>query len=160
MKMHAANRRGITILGAAILRLSGKDMMGNVVETQQITYVTDSSDKLFISREACIALGMITENFPTIGEVASPQTETAATLEDDQAPMSGGSGLAVNCDCPRRQLPPPLPTKPPFPVTEENRDKMQQYLIDYYKSSTFNTCEHQPLPMMKGSMSLLFTRSS
>ena len=33
---------------------------------------------------------------------------TAATLEDDQAPMSGGSGLAVNCDCPRRQLPPPL----------------------------------------------------
>ena len=150
MKMHAANRRGITILGAAILRLSGKDMMGNVVETRQITYVTDSSDKLFISREACIALGMITENFPTIGEVASPQTETAATLEDDQAPMSGGSGLAVNCDCPRRQLPPPLPTKPPFPVTEENRDKMQQYLIDYYKSSTFNTCEHQPLPMMKG----------
>ena len=23
------------------------------------------------------------------------------------------------------------------------------YLVDYYKASTFNTCDHQPLPMMK-----------
>ena len=26
----------------------------------------------------------------------------------------------------------------------------QQYLLDYYNSSTFNTCEHQTLPLMEG----------
>ena len=28
--------------------------------------------------------------------------------------------------------------------------QLKQYLLDYYSSSTFNTCEHQPLPMMEG----------
>ena len=78
MKMHAANDNGITILGAAILRFSGKDYSGNKVETRQITYVTDNSDKLFLSREACIALGMITADFPTIGETANNQSKAAA----------------------------------------------------------------------------------
>ena len=27
---------------------------------------------------------------------------------------------------------------------------MKQWLLDHYKSSTFNTCEHRPLPTMKG----------
>ena len=27
-------------------------------------------------------------------------------------------------------------------------DKLQQYLLEYYKASTFNTCEHQTLPLM------------
>ena len=42
------------------------------------------------------------------------------------------------------------PTVLPFPAIEANRDKLQQYLLDYYKSSTFNTCEHQLLPLMDG----------
>ena len=50
------------------------------------------------------------------------------------------------------QLPPsysatPKPTQPPFSATEENRQCLQEWLLDYYKSSTFITCEHQPLPM-------------
>ena len=61
-KMHAANGKGINILGAAILRLSGKSR-----ETRQITYITDNSDKLFLCREACISLGMITARFPMVG---------------------------------------------------------------------------------------------
>jgi hypothetical protein len=48
-KMHAANNKGITILGAVILRFSGKDAMGNTIDTRQITYVTDNSNKLFLS---------------------------------------------------------------------------------------------------------------
>ena len=45
MKMHAANNKGITILGATILRISGKDDQGRHVETRQMTYVTDNSDR-------------------------------------------------------------------------------------------------------------------
>ena len=55
MRMHAANKAPIKILGAAIIRLSGRAKSGKRVETRQILYVTDNADKLFISREACIS---------------------------------------------------------------------------------------------------------
>ncbi|RLC10819.1 MAG: hypothetical protein DRI57_19860 [Deltaproteobacteria bacterium] len=144
LKMHAANNKGIKILGAAILRFTGKDKNGTTLETRQITYVTDSSDRLFLSKEACIHLGMITDNFPTVGEVnIQPSTHS---VSDEQS----HSGLTSECDCPRRELPPAPPRQVPFPATMSNRDSMQQFLVDHYKSSTFNTCEHQPLPMMEG----------
>ena len=54
------------------------------------------------------------------------------------------------CDCPPRQNPPPIPTALPFPYTEENREKLEQWLLDYYKGSTFNIYQHQKLPMMSG----------
>ena len=44
--------------------------------------------------------------------------------------------------------PPTKPTQPPFPATEENRQRLQEWLLDYYKSSTFNTSKHQSLPLM------------
>ena len=53
IRMHAANGKGINILGAAILRFSGKSPYGEPRETKQITYFTD---KLFLSREACSLL--------------------------------------------------------------------------------------------------------
>ena len=64
MRMHAPNNNGITILGAAIMRFSGTSPSGQTLETRQIVYVTSDSDKLFLSRETCTALGMISEQFP------------------------------------------------------------------------------------------------
>ena len=46
--------------------------------------------------------------------------------------------------------PPPIPEKLPYPATEENREKLEKWLLEYYKGSTFNVCEHQPLPLMSG----------
>ena len=134
MKMHAADNKAIKILGATILHMSAKDTNTKVLETRQMTYITDCSDKLFLSREACANLGMIPKDFPTIGGV----TQHCDALHTD------------SCGCPRRQKPPPPPTQLPFPATEENRGKLQQHLLDYYKSSTFNTCGQQPLPLMEG----------
>ena len=65
MKMHTATYRGIKILGAIVLRLACKDEASSVVKTRQMTYITDFSDKLFLSREACTSLGIITDTFPT-----------------------------------------------------------------------------------------------
>ena len=132
MKMHAANENQITILGAAFLRFSGKTKEAKTIETRQIVYVTDSTSKIFLSREACVTLGIISQKFPTIGE------------------YSIGPSVNTLCTFPKREQPPPPPKHPPFPATTENRGRLQQYLLDYYKSSTFNTCEHQPLPMMQG----------
>ena len=66
MRMHAANKQDIKILGAAIVRLCGISKTGKQLQTRQILYVTDNADKLFISREACIALGMISKDFPQL----------------------------------------------------------------------------------------------
>lgn len=174
MKMHAANNVGIRILGAAILRISGKGPRGETYETPQVVYVTDNSDKMFLSREACAALGMITQNFPTIGESqtnsqaamntisqcvvppcsqeensnSAPQIQSQPTSSQDS--MSTSYKDSDKCKCPKRESPPPLPSALPFPATEANREKLQQYLLDRYKSSTFNTCQHQPLPHMAG----------
>ena len=135
LRMHAANNDGIKILGAVVLRFSGQSHSGQILETRQIVYVTSDTDKLFLSREACTALGMITENFPSVGEMHKGDQATGIT---QHAP----------CDCPPRQKPPPKPTELPFPAPEDNRESLQQWLLEYYKSSTFNTCEHQPLPLM------------
>ena len=51
---------------------------------------------------------------------------------------------------PGKEKPPPIPTSLPYPATETNRDKLQQYLLNHYSSSTFNVCEHQTLPLMEG----------
>ena len=104
-----------------------------------MTYITDSSDKLFLSKEACIALKMIPHTFSSMGVAPSPHTTQQAAPHEDQT---------KTCSCPRRQQLPPPPTKLPFPAVEENRVRLQQFLLDYYKSSTFNTCEHQTLPLM------------
>ena len=54
MKMHAANNNRITILGATVLRFSGKSETDKIINTRQIVYITDSSSKIFLSREACV----------------------------------------------------------------------------------------------------------
>ena len=49
MHMYAANNHGIKILGAVILRLSGPSRSGKILETRQVTYVTNDSNKFFLS---------------------------------------------------------------------------------------------------------------
>ena len=79
-------------------------------------------------------------------------------LKEKQNVLGGGGSCHTHprvhqtspCTCPRRQLPPPKPIEPPFPATEANRIRLPHWLLDYYKSSTFNKCEHQPLPLMAG----------
>lgn len=131
--MHAADNRPIPIIGALPLLITAPTTEGKLLQSRQLTYVTDTlQDTLYLSREACTDLGIISQDFPTVGHndvcAAAPHT---------------------TCDCPLRQPPPPLPTLP-FPATAENREKLEKFLLDYYKSSTFNTCEHQPLPLMEG----------
>lgn len=145
MEMHAADNKNINILGATMLHNTANGPHDQVFETRQMTYITDCSDKLFLSRQACVDLRIIATDFPTIGGITQ-HCDTA--LQHDKA--SPDTSLASPCDCPRRQRPPPPPQTMPYPATEDNREKLQQYLLDYYKSSTFNTCEHQPLPLMEG----------
>ena len=139
LKMHAVNNNGIKILGAAILRFIGEDQNKNQVETRQITYITDCSDKIFLSREACTSLRMITPNFPMVGETTL-NSANSASISGDQA------SIPPDCTCPRSELPPPMPKELPCPPTTAKRASLQQFPLKHYHSSTFNTCEHQPYP--------------
>ena len=62
MQMHAANNNGIKILGRLELHFSGITGDGKRLKTCQIMHITDTSNKLFLSKEACITLGMISPN--------------------------------------------------------------------------------------------------
>ena len=140
MQMTAANNKGIEILGAIPLRITGVSPTGSPITTRQIIYITPVTNRLFLSKLACIRLGLISSTFPTIGETLG-MSDT--TVQPDPLTQE-------KCQCPRRTMPPPPPTTLPYPPTEENRGKLEQYLLEYYKSSTFNVCEHQTLPMMAG----------
>lgn len=142
MKMRAANQNAIRIVGALILRITGPTQSKQSKTTRQIVYFSHSTDKFFLSMEACRALGIIPRTFPSIESAMIDSSvlgsDTANNFDEDC------------CNCPPRQTPPPLPTSLPFPATEKNREKLERWLLDYYKSSTFNVCEHQKLPMMSG----------
>ena len=63
--------------------------------------------------------------------------------------LGNNSGPVAECGCPIWVEAPP-PPELPFPSTEENRKGLREFLVDYYRSSTFNTCQHQALPLMHG----------
>lgn len=107
---------------------------------QSSCYVSRKIGKAFLCREALVALGAIPASFPTV-PVSWPQ-DSLTTVENEYK----------QCSCPKRtNLPPPIPTKLPTGIapTDENVPILKQWLLDFYSSTTFNTCEHQPLPMMK-----------
>ena len=83
--MHAANSSGITILGAIILRFSGTSPSGQTCEIWQIVYITNDSNKLFLSQETCTALRIISGNFLTVGEAPQPSTANEPRRPSDAA---------------------------------------------------------------------------
>ena len=133
MSMRAANERDIQILGAIIVKLSCASEQEKLYNTRQLLYITNAIDKVFLSREACIDLRLISKKFPTVGE----QDDTMDC--EDNALHSANSDII--CNCPRRKMPPPMPSSLPYPATEANRKNLESYLLEYYKASTFNMCE-------------------
>lgn len=139
MKMRAANNKGIHIVGALPLQVSGASPSGKIHVTKQIVYFTDDTSRLFLSKQACAMLGIISANFPTIGETLNACSSPSDSMNPEHS-----------CPCPERDLPPPPPTTIPYAPTAENCDKLEKWLLDYYKASTFNVCANQALPMMSG----------
>ena len=91
---------------------------------------------------------------PQIGEAIG--THHVGSLEEDDPnllpPISHimeAEPDPAPCGCPKRTQPPPPPTELPHPATEANRERLQEFLLDYYGSSTFNTCPHQRLSLME-----------
>ena len=54
------------------------------------------------------------------------------------------------CGSLKRQKAPPPPDNPPFPIKPENVPLIEKWFLETYEASAFNTCTHQPLPLMTG----------
>ena len=70
-------------------------------------------------------------------------------VEEPYIKPSSFSGMVADCGCPVRREAPELPPLP-FHATEENKARLNAFLVNTYRASTFNTCQHQPLLMIHG----------
>ena len=129
-KLCGANNSPLNILGGLFLTLESDGLN----KTNVLCYIQEQIPKsIYLSRSACESLGLIEKNFP------NSYMEVKNIICD-----------ADNCNCPARSKPPSIPKQLPYPATEENRELLEKWILQHYKSSTFNVCEHQPLPLMSG----------
>ena len=92
--MRAANMGEIEISGAVFIKLTGIDSSGKKHTAPIMAYVSPSTEKFYLSREALIQLKIIPKNFPKVGaalESSAIEAHTAA------------------CGCLNRSLPPDRP---------------------------------------------------
>jgi len=155
--LYAANKEKIAVLGAVLIRLSGRTSDGDRRTAAVMAYISPNTRRFYLSREALIQLGIITKDFPRIGSA-----DESSAVNDENAEIntrSPSTGHLTNelisvqpaaCGCPTRSSPLPRPKELPFPSTEENIPKMREWLLERYSSSTFNQCKHQQLPGMSG----------
>ena len=160
----ASNAR-IHILGGIILKVKATNQQtGTEISSKQLFYISDQVTETYLSRDCCAQLGTIPSDFPSIGSCPTQHCDchsddttgtVAATNATPSLPPCTNSGVPgksdQQCKCPRRTLPPSDPPTLPCAATEENLPILKQFILDRFAASGFNTCEHQPLPLMSGS---------
>ena len=122
-----------------------------------MVYISDKAKFFFLSPTTCMELELVSDRFPTIGDtqhtaeitIEAPRSMTSPTQSTPLGEANDQKTLQAPCGCPKRTPPPPLPC-PPVPPTDANRHQLQKFLLDYYKSSTFNICPHQPWLSISG----------
>jgi transposase InsO family protein len=172
----AANQATLDLKGGVFITISGRDRAGETRVTRQLCYIAGNTSHLFISKAGCRDLGIVDDQFPRVGSSPAASVANIGEQEDDAKAhgepdhkLSGyGSNTKLsvdktkemikcehdeesNCVCLRRTMAPDAPTSLPFLATEQNREKLQQWILDFYASSAFNQCECQPLPLMQDS---------
>ncbi len=120
-----------------------------MVKCETMIYVSKVVSGLFLSFDTLVRLKAVAAEFPIIG---SCQFDNKSKLFVQNINSSAESADCVSqtCNCPCRTAVPPRPKSLPFPPAPENIDKMKHWLMDRFKSSTFNICPHRPLQAMSG----------
>ena len=141
--VHTVTKANIDLVGGVFLKFSMYDHSAQITRcTRQLCYISKSIKGIYLSEEACLALGFIKKDFgqpaPSIG-----------SLETNKCVNTGvGPDGSQICACPRRELPPPEIPDLPCDPTRENVSLLKKFFMDKFASSAFNTCEKQVLPLM------------
>ena len=125
-----------------------------------MVYVSADIQTLFLSHSTLSTLGVLSPDFPSLGEHANAETQECAgepaanTNAHLMRTVTGGCASPGDqnhsCTCPQRTAVPPPPSSLPFRCIPENIDRMKTWLLEQYASSIFNTCPHRPLHCMAG----------
>ena len=156
IKLSAANKNAIDIIGGFKAQFRGVSPSGETVSCIGMIYVSESVSEFFLSYSTMIDLSIVDENFPIIGRCTTNEVGHGSNDKVGQTLLirTVNSGCMKNdeevCDCPQRSAVPQKPKQLPFSPIPSNNDRMKQWLLDRYASSTFNTCPHRPLQEMDG----------
>ena len=149
IRLFAANKSRLQVWGILPVTLALTADGGHRQVTELLHIAWDLSG-MYLSKDVLAALGSITPSFPypppshpgtafTAVDVHSVAGSPAASDGSQQAP----------CGCPLRTATPD-PPQIPAGATEGDIPQVKELLLSHYASSTFNTCSHQPLPLMHG----------
>ena len=112
-------------------------------------YFVDGLKKTFLSKDALAQLRVIPQNFPVAGAAVLEEECVAAAIADAEDPIHDDKPGLAACGCPARTTAPDPPTLD-RDIKSYSVEELKQIILKHYRSSTFNTCTHQPLPMMHG----------
>ena len=158
--VNTVTKASVDLIGGVFLTFSVyNESTGAIRKTQQMCYISKSVPGIYLSEDACKALGCLPSTFPMVGEFNeddSMSKPSISALKKDEKCKNFGVAKTndvseVVCQCPRRTLPPTDKPVLPCELTVENLPITKQYILDRYASSAFNCCEHQPLPLMSKS---------
>lgn len=79
-ELYAANKEKIPILGAILLSMSGDSPDGSPHSAGVMVYVSPSSSRFFLSRDALIQLNVIPKDFPRLGAATTSEN---ASIENN-----------------------------------------------------------------------------
>ena len=162
MKLFAANKQVIDVVGGFEAEFSGESPAGDKVSCKAMVYVSKAVSGFFLSYGALIDLFVVDKNFPIIGScLPTSQGERLYNTSSYSDPVSFSvralnlgclmeNGEEKPCSCPQRSAVPLKPSSLPFTPVPENIEKMKKWLLKRYASSTFNICPHRPLQQMAG----------
>ena len=134
--------KGVTGKQVDIMGVLLAVMFYNGKSSHAAIYVCKNISGFFISPKVQKEIGILPSTYPDVQQ-AVPITSSV------QASHWSTHNIA-ECGCPKHTPPPEKPDTIPFPPTNENREKLEKWILNAYSSSAFNVCEHQILPKMKG----------
>ena len=131
-------KKQVSAVGGSILACKGWinvhfNIEGN--KTVQPVYFCEKVDRIYFSKKGCLETNILPPSFPY-----PMSTERIAALLDKGPTLSEEDNQSSHTP------PPKKPASLPFPATEENIPKFEEYLIKQFKSSAFN--KDPPFPKM------------
>ena len=121
--IRAANNQGIKLLGGILITITGKGEDGQTRTSDQLCYVAEGLQRLFLSKAVCRDLGIISPTFPAIGtfdgKLSTQSSLNKCSLADPENPHQAVDGRP--CSCPTRTLPPTPPSQLPLERMDPGR---------------------------------------
>ena len=114
-RLSGPDNSGIIVQGGIYLNISLDRNNGKVYNTKQVVYISQHVENMFLSKSACIDLGLLSANFPTTEHAPGPQ---------QQEPANHGGTARICCISPAKKR-----TKPEREtIIQQGLDMWQQGL--------------------------------